>query len=140
MGLKNKIIVTAIVLVAVCATGLLGFAIVNGMDTSQEVTVYANEIRVAGKHGSEISLIGAKIEYIEAPIAVSMRKSGITSDDKLIGNFAVEKVESECQLSILDKSAPYVLITNGDLSYAINKETVEETKALYQEILDKVQK
>ncbi|MEG1805863.1 MAG: hypothetical protein RR327_05680 [Clostridia bacterium] len=136
MSIKNKIIVTAIVVVSFCITGILGYSIVKDVSDQPIVTVYANEILVAGEYGEAIPLSNAEVTLVNEPIKVTMRKSGVSQDASLKGRYSVKGIDSSVFVSILNKENSYILIKNQDGVYALNLETNQKTQSLYREILN----
>ena len=136
MAIKNKIFVTIVVAVVICVTGVLGGIILSEVGDEPMAKVYAGEIVVEGKFYEEISLENAKVTYVESPVVVTGRVSGMSGDMSLKGTYKVSNMDEACYVSILNKSNSYIQIESDGEFYLLNCATDEETQILYHDILD----
>lgn len=136
MGLKNKIVVTLLLAVAVALTGILFIAASKNV-SENEVTLNGNDLIISGKIYAVVDITTSDVELITDNLDVTMRYSGLSSSNEINGEFAIKGKEGSTLCAIKDKTKTYIQITSGEESYIVNLKTSEQTLKLYNEILAK---
>ncbi len=133
---KTNIIVAILVVIVLSMTAVFVISLLAGSKAKPNYTFTENVLNISGQFGTDISLSDVEVTQETTLLPEPEYKSnGAGIDNIYKGQFKLngEKV----YLNIMDKTAAsYILITANDNSkYYINCATVEETSALYQEIL-----
>ena len=137
---RNTIIVTLIVIALVCIPMFL-------IDYGNAITVNNDVIEIKGDYAMDIPLSDIDtVLLVEQLPSIKLRTNGISTNKVNIGNFKTSDGD-KCRLYINKSTPMFVEIRcqqttdNGQQTSSksslifINKKTVEETKALYDEII-----
>lgn len=134
MIIKNRFFVGLTIALAIIITAVFGVVALNTSSESSDISYNGNEVVFSGSYDASVSLEGASVEYVSAPVVVQMRYSGDVSETAIQGNFKVEGEAEPCFAAILSRDTDYIKITNGSEVYVFNFETPQETVAFYEMI------
>ena len=135
---RNTIIVTLIVIALVCIPMFL-------IDYGNAITVNNDVIEIKGDYAMDIPLSDIDtVLLVEQLPSIKLRTNGISTNKVNIGNFKTSDGD-KCRLYINKSTPMFVEIRcqqttdNGQRSLIfINRKTVEETKSLYEEIINSI--
>jgi len=133
---KTNVIVTILTVVLLAMTAGFVFWLLQGSKAAPSYTFNGSVMTISGQFGTDIDLAGAAASLEETPI----RDPETRTNGAAIGNIRKGRFQMNGEsvyLNIMDKTAPsYILITAADGSkYYINCASLDDSSALYQEIL-----
>lgn len=136
---KIKIAVAAAAAVLILLGAVILIATLAQSSSPAEFKITERVLHVSGMYGRDIPLDDTDgVRLVETPVTLLRRNNGSSIGNVRKGYFSAEGYDNEVYVNLTDCNILYIEIDGGGQYCLINRATEEQTRDLYESILEAI--